>query len=59
MPEPPPDDLDPENPDEDGDGVLDADEKAAYEQALVDQRNAAMAQQAQMPQSVECPAGGG
>ena len=57
LPEPAPPDLDPENPDEDGDGLLDADEKAAYEQALEDQRIAAMAQQGQMPQSVECPTG--
>ena len=37
LPEPPPEDLDPENPDEDADGILDADEKLAYDEAVAAQ----------------------
>jgi len=56
LPEPPPEDLDPENPDEDADGIADADEAAAYELAVREQQAAAIAAQAQQPQSIECPA---
>ncbi len=34
LPEAPPEDLDPENPDEDADNILDADERLAYDEAV-------------------------
>jgi hypothetical protein len=48
LPEPPPEDLDPNNPDEDADLILDEDERLAYEQAVAD-REAAEQAQAQAP----------
>jgi hypothetical protein len=56
LPEPPPVETDPENPDEDGDGIDDAEERAAYELALSEQQAQALAQQAQLPEAIECPA---
>lgn len=59
LPPAPPQDSDPENPDEDGDGVPDADEQRAYDEALAAQQAAAMAAEAQLPESIQCSTQGG
>lgn len=52
LPEQPPEDLDPANPDEDGDGILDEQERREYD-AAVAERQAAEAV-AETPESIDC-----
>ena len=55
LPEVPPADLDPANPDEDADGIDDAEERLGYELALTEQQQAALAAAGALPEGVECP----
>ena len=54
LPEPPPTDLDPNDPDEDRDGIDDAEERAAFELALSERTAAALAAEAELPDAIEC-----
>lgn len=54
LPEPPPTNLDPEDPDEDRDGILDEEERQEYVKALLSRTAAALAAQAKLPDSATC-----
>jgi hypothetical protein len=52
LPEQPPEDLDPANPDEDGDGILDEQERKEYDAAVAEQQAAEAV--AETPESIDC-----
>jgi hypothetical protein len=52
LPEQPPEDLDPANPDEDGDGILDEQERQEYDAAVAEQQAGEAV--AETPESIDC-----